>query len=76
MTTTFAAVHRAQAESLSIPKSEISVPWRLLAIGICLFGSADIVAMEGMSAGATATFLGAYTSFAASLTMFLTKAGR
>lgn len=75
MTTTFTAIHRAQAKSLTV-KTEIRVPWRLLAIGFCLFGAADIVAMEGLGAAGTAMFFAAYFAFSASLTMFFTKAGR
>lgn len=55
---------------------EIALPWRLLAAAICLFGSADIVGMEGLSGIATGMFFAAYASLAASLTMLITKSGR
>lgn len=55
---------------------EISIPWRLLAMGISLFGGADIVGMEGSSGAATGMFFGSYALLAASLTMFISRSGR
>ena len=75
--TTFTATKTSVAPSrVPVIHTEVAVPWRLLAAGICLFGSADIVGMEGFSGASTGMFFAAYTSFAASLTMFINKSGR
>lgn len=50
---------------------EISVPWRLFAVALCMVGMADIVAIELSGAVATAMLFTAYGAIAAAATMIM-----
>ena len=76
MTTYSAALNERAVSRRPSVSLEISVPWRLLAVAIALLGTADIVAIDVSSTGATGMLFGAYGLVATASTMFITRRGR
>jgi uncharacterized membrane protein len=75
MTGYAAAAQSARVSGFSLT-TEIALPWRLMAIGVVLFGAADIVAGQGAVGAATSMFFGSYGVIAAAFTLLLSRKGR
>ena len=76
VSTTFAlSAEQAAPRGFSL-STEISLPWRLVAAAIALFGTADIACLEVSEIAGTSMYFGAYGLFAGAATMFINRKAR